>query len=304
MEKNWERSAKIFRHCQAIGDGPVYPSLGQKWLPTVLDTKNTCSQQVGWSMHPRCLDFFSLTFVPFKFPICSLSSQCCSPSVFPIAPRFNPICFAQSPPLLTYIGKPKGEALHLSIESSILGEPPSFQLLVLQWANHPIKINHCKKKKVGLVRHPQLISSTHTIVGKWECLLLNTLGGRNLGGLKLNSWVCHKPLSHTLNHTLLSTITSNTILKSNGFFPIISNRIIKTNSNIHLTYRFHKHPHSLCFSKYSFCICILQSYHIYSTLPKLRLHTFPNLSTFVNYFSVHLQVHLVCPKVQNPSNNF
>jgi hypothetical protein len=36
----------------------------------------------------------------------------------------------------------------------------------------------------------------------------------------------------------------------------------------------------------------------------LRLHTFPNLSTFVNYFSVHLQVHLVCPKVQNPSNNF
>ncbi len=28
----------------------------------------------------------------------------CSPRVFPIAPRFNPICFTQSPPLLTYIG--------------------------------------------------------------------------------------------------------------------------------------------------------------------------------------------------------
>jgi hypothetical protein len=48
----------------------------------------------------------------------------CSPRVFPIAPRFNPICFAQSPPLLTYIGGPKPEALHLSMESSILGEPP------------------------------------------------------------------------------------------------------------------------------------------------------------------------------------
>ncbi len=32
----------------------------------------------------------------------------CSPMVFPIAPHFNPICFAQSPPLLTYIGGPKG----------------------------------------------------------------------------------------------------------------------------------------------------------------------------------------------------
>jgi len=44
--------------------------------------------------------------------------------VFPIAPHFNPICFAQSFALLTYVGAPKGEALHLSIESSILGEPP------------------------------------------------------------------------------------------------------------------------------------------------------------------------------------
>jgi len=60
--------------------------------------------------------------VPNEFPS---SSQQCSPRVFPIAARFNPICFAQSLPLLTYIGGPKGEeALHLSIESSILGEPP------------------------------------------------------------------------------------------------------------------------------------------------------------------------------------
>jgi hypothetical protein len=42
----------------------------------------------------------------------------CSPRVFPIAPRFNPVCFAQSPPLLTYIEGPKGEAFsHFSIES-------------------------------------------------------------------------------------------------------------------------------------------------------------------------------------------
>ncbi len=39
--------------------------------------------------------------------------------MFPITCPFNPICFAQSPPLFSYIGGPKGEALHLSIESSI-----------------------------------------------------------------------------------------------------------------------------------------------------------------------------------------
>ncbi len=74
----------------------------------------------------------------------------CSPRVFPITPCFNPICFAQSPPLLTYIGGPKGEALHLTIESSILGSLHRLNFF-LQWAN-------CPKKKVGLVRHPQLIN--------------------------------------------------------------------------------------------------------------------------------------------------
>ncbi len=34
--------------------------------------------------------------------------------VFPIAPQFNPTCFAQSPHLLTYIGGPKDKALYLS----------------------------------------------------------------------------------------------------------------------------------------------------------------------------------------------
>ncbi len=67
-------------------------------------------------------------FIFHLFPVGShqvlntfLGFPMCSPRVFPIAPHFNPISFAQSPPLLTYIGGPKGEALHLSVESSILG---------------------------------------------------------------------------------------------------------------------------------------------------------------------------------------
>ncbi len=73
-------------------------------------------------------DFFFFIFpvfptcsfqVPNGFPICSLR-------VFPIGPPFNSICFAQSSPILTYIGGPKGETLHLSIESSNLGSLCSF----------------------------------------------------------------------------------------------------------------------------------------------------------------------------------
>jgi len=45
------------------------------------------------------------------------------PRVFPVEPRFNPICFAQSSPLLTYIAGPKGKAIFLSMESSALGRP-------------------------------------------------------------------------------------------------------------------------------------------------------------------------------------
>jgi hypothetical protein len=50
------------------------------------------------SMHSKCLDLFSFFFVPKMFPRFSM----CSPRVFLIAPHFNPICFAQSPSLLTY----------------------------------------------------------------------------------------------------------------------------------------------------------------------------------------------------------
>jgi hypothetical protein len=53
--------------------------------------------------------------------------------------------FAQSPPLLTYIGGPKGEALHLSIESSILGSLHSFNFF-LQWANQSGSLGKTKTK--------------------------------------------------------------------------------------------------------------------------------------------------------------
>jgi len=98
---------------------------------------------------------FHFSFVPNMFLLHSVQV----PNMFlrfPMAPRFNPICFAQSPPLLTYIGGPKGEALHLSIESSILGILHSFNLM-LWWANQIGSLQK-KVKKVGLVRLPQLIN--------------------------------------------------------------------------------------------------------------------------------------------------
>jgi hypothetical protein len=69
--------------------------------------------------------FLSSQHVPFKF---SSGSQYVPkvPNVFLIAPHFNPICFTQSLPLLTYIGGPKGETLHPSIVSCILGSLYSF----------------------------------------------------------------------------------------------------------------------------------------------------------------------------------
>jgi hypothetical protein len=96
------------------------------------------------SMCLKCLDFFFLlsfggkggkTFFHFSFVLNMFppSSQWVpirfpmwSQRVFPLAPCFNPICFAQSPPLLTYIGGPKEETPHLSVKSFILEDPNSF----------------------------------------------------------------------------------------------------------------------------------------------------------------------------------
>jgi len=98
----------------------------------------------------------SSLWIPIRFPRCSLGSQCVPQRCSQIAPPFNPTCFAQSPPLLTYIGGPKGEALHLFIQSSILGSLHEVQLF---FCDGPIKLAHCKIKiKIGLVRHPQLIN--------------------------------------------------------------------------------------------------------------------------------------------------
>ncbi len=97
-----------------------------------LEIEISCSQWEGSACTQSALIFFLLSFggrgrgerIFFIFPLsptCSIQVSIrfpmCSLKVFPIAPRFNPICFAQSPPLLTYIGGPKREALHLSIES-------------------------------------------------------------------------------------------------------------------------------------------------------------------------------------------
>jgi len=66
------------------------------------------------------------------------------------------MCFAQSPPLLTYIAGPMGEALHLSLESSIWGASIVSTFFVMSQSNWLIAKE--KNKKVGLVRHPQLIN--------------------------------------------------------------------------------------------------------------------------------------------------
>jgi len=84
--------------------------------------------------------------VPNGFPICFLKFLMCSPRVFPIAPCFNPICFAQSPPLENLYRWAKGG-----------GGTPSFNRIfyfggasivsIFVFCNGPIKRTHCKKKK-------------------------------------------------------------------------------------------------------------------------------------------------------------
>jgi hypothetical protein len=76
----------------------------------------------------------SSQWVVRKFSICSWSSQCVPQRCSQLAPHFNPICFAQSPPLLTYIAGPKGKISHLSIESSILSSFRSFNFALLRKA--------------------------------------------------------------------------------------------------------------------------------------------------------------------------
>jgi hypothetical protein len=93
------------------------------WIIEHLSAQSRLDQRGGLCCFFCCFFIFFIfplfptcsLYVPFKFSTGSLKF----PRVFPIAPCFNPMCFAQSPPLLAYIAGPKGEALHLSIESSI-----------------------------------------------------------------------------------------------------------------------------------------------------------------------------------------
>jgi hypothetical protein len=113
------------------------------------------------SIHSKCLEFFLKKFWVggwgggdfFLFLLFPSGSHYVPyvlnvfPRVFPIAPRFNPICFAQSPPLLTYIAGAKGEALHLSIESSILGRLHSFNFFFVMGESNWLIAK--KKRKKG-----------------------------------------------------------------------------------------------------------------------------------------------------------
>ncbi len=140
-------------------------SLSQKWWWTILEIEISCSQWEGSACTQSALILFLLSFGGgggggvFSFFLCSQHVPCkfwmgshqilnmfpgfpmCSPRVFPIAPHFNPICFAQSPPLLTYIDGPKGETLHLSKESFNLGSLHSFNLF---FCDGPIKSWTCE----------------------------------------------------------------------------------------------------------------------------------------------------------------
>jgi hypothetical protein len=63
-------------------------------------------------------------------------------NVFPIASHFYPICFPQSSPFFSCIVGSKERALHLYIETLILGSLQSFSFL-FKWANKkwPIATN-------------------------------------------------------------------------------------------------------------------------------------------------------------------
>jgi hypothetical protein len=129
------------------------------------------------SMHSKCLALFSFKFWVwgegrmFSFFLCSQHvpplkfsmgshqvpsmfprfSMCC-PMVFPIAPHFNPICFAESPPLLTY--RMAGHSI-FPLKLLYLGSLHSFNVFFLLWAN---QIGSLQKKKSWPCDTPQLIN--------------------------------------------------------------------------------------------------------------------------------------------------
>ncbi len=92
---------------------------------------------LGWG-HGGEWIFFLFSFVSNMFP----SSSQWVPNMFPrfpIAPRFNPMCFAQSPPLLTYI-----VGRHSIFPHNLLFWGAS--IVSTFFCNGPMKLAHCKKK--------------------------------------------------------------------------------------------------------------------------------------------------------------
>ncbi len=127
-------------------------------------------------MKMNCFSFFLCHF-PFKFLMGSHQVlnmfprfPMCSPRVFPIAPCFKPICFAQSPSLLIYISGPKGDALHLSIESSILGRLHSFIFFGMGQSNWLVTK---KKRKVGLV-YKVYLNQSHYFFLDYQGFIMGT----------------------------------------------------------------------------------------------------------------------------------
>ncbi len=90
--------------------------------------------------------------VPDMFPRFPM----CSPMVFPTAPGFNhPICFAESPPLLTYIVGQRARYSIFPQNLLYLGSLHSFNFF---FSYGPIKLAHCKRKKSWPCDTPQLIT--------------------------------------------------------------------------------------------------------------------------------------------------
>jgi hypothetical protein len=73
-----------------------------------------------------------------------LKFSICSPSLFSLAPHFIPFSFAQSSPLLTYIGEPKGRHKSILSENFYFEETFKFEFVL---GDGSIKMTHHHTKK-------------------------------------------------------------------------------------------------------------------------------------------------------------
>jgi hypothetical protein len=104
----------------------------------------------------------SSQWVCIRFAICSLCSQCVPPRVFPIGPHFNPIhmlCQKSSASHLYRWAKggdtpPSNLGSLHSLNFFFFLKKKNFVFFVIGQSNWFI----AKEKKVGLLRHPQLIN--------------------------------------------------------------------------------------------------------------------------------------------------